>query len=98
MKVCELERSLFESFPKVDAESWDHVGLSVGDPDSTVGRVLVALDATADMVRRAHDGGANVLLAHHPVYIAAPDAFVPRSGSHPQAAAAVFEAARLGVS
>lgn len=98
MKVCELERSLFDSFPKVDAESWDHVGLSVGDPDSTVGRVLVALDATADMVRRAHDAGANVLLAHHPVYIAAPDAFVPRAGSHPQAAAAVFEAARLGVS
>ena len=45
MKVCELERTLFDSFPKVDAESWDHVGLSVGDPDSTVGRVLVALDA-----------------------------------------------------
>ena len=70
----------------------------MGDPDSTVGRVLVALDATADMVRRAHDARANVLLAHHPVYIAAPDAFVPRAGSHPQAAAAVFEAARLGVS
>ena len=50
MKVCELERSLFDAFPKEDAESWDHVGLSVGDPDSTVGRVLVALDATADMV------------------------------------------------
>ena len=68
MKVCELERSLFESFPKEDAESWDHVGLSVGDPDSTVGRVLVALDATADMVRRAHDAGANVLVAGSAVY------------------------------
>ena len=53
----------------------------MGDPDSAVGRVLVALDATASMVRSAHDAGANVLLAHHPVYIAAPDAFVPRAGS-----------------
>lgn len=98
MLVERLEHALFDAFPRTDAESWDHVGLSVGDPDAEVGAVYVALDATVETVRAAHEHGANVLLAHHPVYISAPDAFVPRAGTHPQAAAAVFEAARLGVS
>lgn len=98
MLVGSLEQALFDAFPRSDAEDWDHVGLSVGDPDSEVGSVYVALDATVETVRATRARGANVLLTHHPVYISAPDAFVPRAGAHPQASAAVFEAARLGVS
>lgn len=32
MIVAELERALLARYPKTDAEPWDHVGLSVGDP------------------------------------------------------------------
>ena len=32
MIVAELERALLARYPKADAEGWDHVGLSVGDP------------------------------------------------------------------
>lgn len=32
MIVSELERALLARYPKADAEGWDHVGLSVGDP------------------------------------------------------------------
>lgn len=98
MRVRELEAALFRAFPPEHAEPWDHVGLSVGDPDEDVTRVLVALDAAAREVREAHARGANVLLTHHPVYIKAPEAFVPRAGERPQAAEAVFAAARDGVS
>ncbi len=98
MKVRELEAALFDAFPREQAEAWDHVGLSVGDPEDEVRLVRVALDATAEEVRAAHAMGANVLVAHHPVYIEAPDAFTPLASDRPQAGAAVYEAARLGVS
>ena len=32
MIVAELERALLARYPETDAESWDHVGLSVGNP------------------------------------------------------------------
>ena len=36
MIVAELERALLARYPKTDAEPWDHVGLSVGDPDDEI--------------------------------------------------------------
>lgn len=99
MTVEELERALFDAFPAEDAESWDHVGLSVGDPTKPVERVLVALDATAAQVEEARARGANVLVAHHPVYLKAPRAFTPHIDRElPAANAAVFRAARAGIS
>ncbi len=99
MTVSELEAALFAAFPRTDAEPWDHVGRSIGDPEAVVGEVLVALDATEATVRAAADAGANVLLAHHPVYLSAPAAFGPCAGREtPQAAAAIYQAARSGVS
>ena len=50
-------------------------------------------------MRRALEAGANVLLTHHPVYIKAPEAFCPpRFATRPQCSAALYEAARCGVS
>ena len=46
MLVRDLESSLLARFPRRDAEAWDHVGLSVGDPDAEVRGVLCSLDAT----------------------------------------------------
>ena len=97
MIVSELEAALFERFPRHDAEGWDHVGLSVGDPAADITGVAVALDATEENIRAAARMGANVLLTHHPVYIKAPEAFTPASPERPSAAATVYTAARLGV-
>lgn len=36
MIVAELERALLARYPKADAEGWDHVGLSVGDPAAEI--------------------------------------------------------------
>ena len=98
MRIRDLERSLFERFPREDAESWDHVGLSVGMPDAEMAGICVALDATEANVREAARVGANVLLTHHPVYIKAPDAFAPASPERPVSSAAIFTAAQLGMS
>ena len=98
MIVAELERALLTRYPKADAEGWDHVGLSVGDPAAKITGVACALDATRDNVQRALEAGANVLLTHHPVYIKAPEAFCPPSATRPQCSAALYEAARCGVS
>lgn len=98
MIVAELERALLARYPKTDAESWDHVGLSVGDPACEVRGVACALDATEANVHRAVEVGANVLLTHHPIYIKAPEAFCPADATRPQCSAALYEAARCGVS
>ena len=98
MIVSELERALLARYPKTDAESWDHVGLSVGDPAAEITGVACALDATEANVYRALEAGANVLLTHHPVYIKAPEAFCPSDSARPQCSAALYEAARCGVS
>jgi dinuclear metal center YbgI/SA1388 family protein len=51
------------------AQPWDAVGLVCGDPAEPVSRVVVAVDATAGTVRDAIDGGAQLLLAHHPLLL-----------------------------
>ncbi|HAZ62858.1 MAG TPA: Nif3-like dinuclear metal center hexameric protein, partial [Armatimonadetes bacterium] len=48
------------------AESWDNVGLLVGDPGAAVGRVLVALDVTDDVLDEAERLGAEMIVAFHP--------------------------------
>ena len=98
MIVAELERALLARYPKTDAEPWDHVGLSVGDPATEIAGVACALDATEANVHRAFEAGVNVLLTHHPVYIKAPKAFCPADATRPQCSAALYEAARCGVS
>lgn len=98
MLISDLLAGLFKLFPADSAEPWDHVGLSVGRPDDEVRGVTVALDASELNVRRAVANGSNVLLTHHPVYIKAPQSFVPASPAHPSSSAAVFAAIECGVS
>lgn len=98
MTVAELEHALLERYPKADAEGWDHVGLSVGDPAAEITGVVCALDATEANVQRAVEAEANVLLTHHPIYIKAPEAFCPADSARPQCSAALYEAAHCGVS
>ena len=52
--------------PKRLAEEWDNVGLLVGSPSHKVERVLVALDATDNIIDYAIEQGAEMIVAHHP--------------------------------
>ena len=65
--VGQIENSLFQLAPRQLMQSWDNVGLLVGNTDSTAKKVLVALDVTEDVVQEAVDGAFDVIVAHHPV-------------------------------
>ena len=49
------------------AESWDNVGLLLGDRAREARRVLVSLDVSERTVDEADRLGADVHLAHHPL-------------------------------
>lgn len=49
------------------AESWDNVGLLVGDTGREVRTVLVALDASDRVLAQATEAGAELIVAHHPL-------------------------------
>ena len=98
MLVRELEALLLTRFPKERAEEWDMPGMLVGDPVAAVSGVACALDPTPEAVRAAAAAQANVLVTHHPTFLSAPTLMTPQAQTSSQAGAAVYEAARLGVS
>jgi len=49
------------------AESWDNVGLMVGDPDKIVETIFICLDVTSENVSRAIEQGADLIISHHPL-------------------------------
>ena len=94
MTVGALEAALLKEFPAEDAEGWDRTGLLVGERSLPVTRVAVALDPTVAAIAEAAAAGANVLLTHHPAYLAAPDAFAPEASTAVCAGAGVWAAIR----
>ncbi|MEM5819031.1 MAG: Nif3-like dinuclear metal center hexameric protein, partial [Desulfitobacterium hafniense] len=53
--------------PKAWAEEWDNVGLLVGDFAAPVERILVALDATPEVLQEAREKDVQLIAAHHPI-------------------------------
>jgi len=66
-KVKDILEILNEEAPFSLAESWDNVGLLVGNPEQEVTAVLAGLDPTNRLVDEAIALGANTIITHHPV-------------------------------
>jgi dinuclear metal center YbgI/SA1388 family protein len=49
------------------AESWDNVGLLMGDPAANVERVMTCLTITAESAAEAIDERAELIVSHHPL-------------------------------
>jgi dinuclear metal center YbgI/SA1388 family protein len=49
------------------AESWDHVGVQVGNPNQTVTKLMTTLDVRPAVVDEAIKKGVDFIFAHHPV-------------------------------
>ncbi len=49
------------------AETWDNVGLMVGNPDQVVTKILIALDPTEAILDEALGVGAEIVVTHHPL-------------------------------
>jgi dinuclear metal center YbgI/SA1388 family protein len=66
-QIRQLAAHLEALAPLAYQESYDNVGLLVGDPATEIGGVLVTLDVTEAVVDEAVAKGCNVIVAHHPV-------------------------------
>ena len=67
MKCMEITDCLKKLSPESYAENWDNVGLLVGRKEKEVHKIMVALDATNEVVKRAVDEKADMLITHHPM-------------------------------
>ncbi len=67
MKTGKILERLDKEYPPHHAEKWDNPGLQVGRRDRTVRKVMVALDATDDVIRQCVEWGAELLVTHHPL-------------------------------
>ena len=65
--VKDIVNSLNLEAPFSLAESWDNVGLLVGNLDQKVTSILIGLDPTNTLIDEALAIGANTIITHHPV-------------------------------
>ena len=50
-------------------ESYDNAGLILGNRDQEVTGILIALDATLDIIDEAVNLGCNLIVTHHPFQV-----------------------------
>lgn len=65
-KLKEIIKVLEEFAPPYLAESWDNVGLMVGNAKYDVQKVLCALDLNHEVIDEAIDLGVTCIVTHHP--------------------------------
>jgi dinuclear metal center YbgI/SA1388 family protein len=68
-RLAEIVDLVHRWYPPATADDWDAVGLAAGDPDAEVRRILLAVDPALPVAREAADGGADLLLTHHPLFL-----------------------------
>lgn len=68
VKVREIHRWLSSKFPPSWAESWDRIGLQIGDLEQEVQRTGISLEATPRSVSWAIQKDSQLLICHHPLF------------------------------
>ena len=68
MILRELLNLVEAKYPKFLAESWDNVGLMIGDYEHNVHRILVALEANEAVIEEAIDKKVDLIITHHPFF------------------------------
>ena len=67
MKIGTLVNILEREVPSHTAESWDNVGLLIGDTSTEVSGIMTALDCTMEVVEEAIASNCNTIICHHPL-------------------------------
>lgn len=68
MVKCQAVLEALEAWaPRKLAEEWDNPGLLVGSPKQDVGKILTCLDVSLQVTEAAIKGGAQLIVAHHPL-------------------------------
>lgn len=71
-KIEDIVRVMESIAPVGLKESYDNVGLMVGDRKGVVNKILIALDCTVDVIEEARAIGAELILTHHPLLFRKP--------------------------
>ena len=67
MKCSEICAMIEQEYGTEYACDWDNVGLLAGRRDKEVKKILLALDATDEVVEQAAEGVYDMLITHHPM-------------------------------
>ncbi len=67
--LADVVAAMDEWYAPAWAQSWDAVGLVCGDRNEPVRRIQLALDPVPATVDEAIDGGAQLLITHHPLLL-----------------------------
>lgn len=72
LKVSEICTIMEQYAPVSLCESYDNVGLMVGNTEENVSSILVALDCTLEVIDEAINKKCNLILTHHPLLFKKP--------------------------
>ncbi|ADK13893.1 MULTISPECIES: Nif3-like dinuclear metal center hexameric protein [Clostridium] len=72
LRVQDIHDILEKRAPSILKESYDNVGLMVGDMKCEVGSILVALDCTLEVIEEALRNNCNLIFTHHPLLFKRP--------------------------
>lgn len=67
MQCGEIVHVLEQVWATDIACNWDNVGLLIGDKNKEVKKIMLALDATDDVIKQAVDNDVDMLITHHPL-------------------------------
>lgn len=76
IKVSEIIREMEKIAPPFLKESYDNVGLMVGDENKEVKKILFALDCTKAVVSEAKENNIDMIITHHPLIFRKPSRIV----------------------
>src|SRR5438874_13142423 len=89
MQLKQLIDAMDQIAPARYAESWDNVGLLVGDPEQNIARAMLTIDYTPEVACEAAGAKCDVVIAYHPPIFEA----IKRITSN----SPIFDAIRRGV-
>ncbi|ERI90224.1 dinuclear metal center protein, YbgI family [Clostridiales bacterium oral taxon 876 str. F0540] len=73
LKVLDVKNIIEKIAPVSLKESYDNVGLMVGNMNDEVSSILVALDCTMDVIEEAISKKCNLVITHHPLLFNKPE-------------------------
>ncbi len=79
VSLKEIYNYLENLAPSFLADSWDNVGLLVGNPRKKVKNILFALSISKDIIKEAKEKNVDLIITHHPIALKGEKKFLPDS-------------------
>jgi dinuclear metal center YbgI/SA1388 family protein len=69
VRLSDLVLALDGFWPPSQADDWDRVGLTSGNPSAEIEKVLVSVDLTEAVIEEAIANGCQLIVTHHPALL-----------------------------